>query len=103
MDGIVPWMPLLVRMKWVSLPEVHVRPTQVLAQGPGPEKFHVFDGSHVAEFVLVLKSWSAFSSAGDMAITEVIRQSKNQCRVVGIMNEIKSRMSMLCLVLYPQT
>ena len=66
-----------------------MRPTQVLAQGPGPEKFHVFDGSHVAEFVLVLKSWSAFSSAGDMAITEVIRQSKNQCPVVAtnIINE----------------
>ena len=60
-----------------------MRPIQVLAQGPGPEKFHVFDGSHVAEFVLVLKSWSAFSSAGDMAITEVIRQSKNQCPAVA--------------------
>ena len=82
MDGIVPWMPLKLRLKWVSLPEIHARPTQVLAQGPGPEKSHVFDGSHTAELVLVLKSRSAFSSAGDMAITEVIRQSKNQCLIV---------------------
>src|SRR3990167_8440585 len=80
-DGIVPWMPLILRTKSVSLPEVHARPTQVLVQGPGPEKSHVFDGSHIAGLVLVLKSWSAFSSAGDMAITEVIRQSKNQCPV----------------------
>ena len=79
MDGIVPWMLLPLRLKLVSLPEMHVRPIQVLAQGPGPEKFHVFDGSHTAELVLILKSLSAFSSAGDMAITEVIRQSKNQC------------------------
>src|SRR3990167_2937279 len=78
-DGILPWMPLKLRLKLVSLPAIHMRPIQVLAQGPGPEKFHVFDGSHVAEFVLVLKSWSASSSAGDMAITEVIRQSKNKC------------------------
>ena len=79
MDGIVPWMPLPLRSKRVSLPEVQVRPTQVLSQGPGPEKFHVSDGSHVAGLVLVLKSCSALSSAGDIAITEVIRQSKNQC------------------------
>src|SRR3990167_643181 len=81
-DGIVPWMRLPLKLKSVSLPEIHVRPIQVLAQGPGPEKFHVFYGSHVPELVLALKSLSAFSSAGDIAITEVIRQSKNQCLLV---------------------
>ena len=103
MDGIVPWMPLELRAKRVSLPEVHLRPTQVLAQGPGPEKFHVFDGSHTAEFVLVLKSWSAFSSAGEIAITEVIRQSKNQCILgINMINKINNLSSFILLYsLYP--